>query len=430
MKYKKLLFTFSFLLANLVLFSQQIGNGFAPAAINDFNKELLSGFYQGYNALGEVDGGGWNHLLNLRHSDPGNNHQLQIVSSYAENDKLFFRKFARGLGSNNPVWHEIATRGGNTFNGNQSVNGTFFVSTSSQEGGKLSLVNPSKSSVNGATEWAFYNMTGGYGNSLQFWNYGSGFNEGPKFTILDGGNVGIGTQQPSSKLQINGGITLPVTAGITETSEEGISPIANHRFNYDGKYLNHYGFGFYSYSKSYDPGGINTYMAGYYGVDFFTNDTNRMKILFNGNVGIGTVSPDQKLTVNGTIHSKEVIVDTNIAPDYVFQKYYTGKSELKSDYRMPTLTEIEDFTRKNNHLPNVPSAKEMQENGILVGEMSNVLLQKVEELTLYIIEQQKELERLKKENSTQSKKIEDMERENENFQKLAMRITEIENRLK
>ncbi|WP_163394189.1 hypothetical protein [Flavobacterium limi] len=417
MRFNKILLTLSFLLINTVSFSQQIGSGYA-SSLSNFNIELPSGFYQGLNPNGKVDPNShdWNHLINLRHANPDNNSQLQIASGYAENDRLFFRKFARVLGSNNPDWHEIATRGTNTFNGNQSVNGQLFVSTSSPEGGKLSLVNPSKSSVNGATEWAFYNMTGGYGNSLQFWNYGSGFNEGPKFTILDGGNVGIGTQQPSSKLQINGGITLPVTAGTTETSEEGISPIPNHRFNYDGKYLNHYGFGFYSYSKSFDAGGINTYMAGYYGVDFFTNATNRMKILFNGNVGIGTTTPDQKLTVNGTIHSKEVIVDTSIAPDYVFQKYYTGKSELKSDYRMPTLAEIEDFTRKNNHLPNVPSAKEMQENGILVAEMSNILLQKVEELTLYIIEQQKELERLKK--------------ENDNFKELSVRLTEIESRLK
>jgi hypothetical protein len=141
-----------------------------------------------------------------------------------------------------------------------------------------------------------------------------------------------------------------------------------------------------------------------------------MRILFNGNVGIGTTTPDQKLTVNGTIHSKEVIVDTNIAPDYVFQKYYTGKSELKSDYVMPTLAEVADFTKRNNHLPHVPSAKEMQEKGISVGEMSNILLQKIEELTLYTIEQQKELERLKT--------------ENENYKSLSERLSAIEKELK
>ena len=114
----------------------------------------------------------------------------------------------------------------------------------------------------------------------------------------------------------------------------------------------------------------------------------------NGNVGIGSINPDSKLTVNGTIHSTEVKVTQTVPADYVFQKYYTGKSELKSDYTMPTLAEVESFTKINNHLPNVPSAKEMQQNGVSLGEMSNVLLQKIEELTLYVIEQNKKIEAL------------------------------------
>ena len=147
-----------------------------------------------------------------------------------------------------------------------------------------------------------------------------------------------------------------------------------------------------------------------------TGNTEIMRISTNGNVGIGTISPDEKLTVKGKIHSEEIIVDLSVPADYVFQKYYTGKSELKSDYVMPTLAEIESFTKKNNHLPNVPSAKEIQQNGLSLGAMSNVLLQKVEELTLYAIEQQKELERLKT--------------ENKNYKLLAERVTAIEKELK
>jgi hypothetical protein len=122
-----------------------------------------------------------------------------------------------------------------------------------------------------------------------------------------------------------------------------------------------------------------------------------MRITTNGKVGIGTTNPDEKLTVKGKIHAQEVKVDLQgaCAPDYVFQKYYTGKSDLKSDYTMPTLAEIESFTKKNHHLPNVPSAQEVQQNGVSLGQMSNVLLQKVEELTLYAIEQNKVIEELK-----------------------------------
>ncbi len=118
--------------------------------------------------------------------------------------------------------------------------------------------------------------------------------------------------------------------------------------------------------------------------------------IIEGNVGIGSTRPDQKLTVKGKIHAEEVIVDLLVPADYVFQKYYTGTSELKPDYQMPTLAELEKFTKQNNHLPNLPSAKEIQEKGLQLGEMSNLLLQKIEELTLYVIQQQKEIEALKK----------------------------------
>ena len=89
---------------------------------------------------------------------------------------------------------------------------------------------------------------------------------------------------------------------------------------------------------------------------------------------------------------------------------------MKSDYVMPTLAEIENFTKNNHHLPNIPSAQEIKQNGLSLGEMSNVLLQKVEELTLYVIEQNKELERLKI--------------ENENYKSLAERLSAIEKELK
>lgn len=111
----------------------------------------------------------------------------------------------------------------------------------------------------------------------------------------------------------------------------------------------------------------------------------------NGKVGIGSLNPDKKLTVKGTIHCEEVLVDLNVPADYVFEKYYTGKSALKENYTMPTLDEVEAYTKKNNHLPEMPSAKEIQDNGLQLKEMTNLLLQKVEELTLYTIEQEKRI---------------------------------------
>ncbi|WP_394772916.1 hypothetical protein [Flavobacterium sp.] len=115
------------------------------------------------------------------------------------------------------------------------------------------------------------------------------------------------------------------------------------------------------------------------------NATEIMRVCYNGNVGIGTVIPDSKLSVNGTIHSKEVKVDLAFpAPDYVFT----------SDYNLRSLKEVENYVKENSHLPEIPSAKEFEKNGIKVSEMNMALLKKVEELTLYAIEQQKNTEKL------------------------------------
>jgi hypothetical protein len=105
-----------------------------------------------------------------------------------------------------------------------------------------------------------------------------------------------------------------------------------------------------------------------------------------GNVGVGTISPDSKLAVNGTIHSKEVKVDMIGWPDYVFKK----------EYNLPTLEEVEKHITEKGHLENIPSEKEVLINGINLGEMNIKLLQKIEELTLYAIEQQKNTEKLTK----------------------------------
>jgi len=110
-----------------------------------------------------------------------------------------------------------------------------------------------------------------------------------------------------------------------------------------------------------------------------------MVLTRDGNLGIGTTTPDMKLTVNGSIHSKGILVDLNIAaPDYVFAK----------NYDLKTIEEVELYIKKNSHLPEIPSAKELETNGILLAEMDMSLLKKIEELTLYTIEQEKKIKNL------------------------------------
>ncbi|WP_448105170.1 hypothetical protein [Pedobacter panaciterrae] len=128
-----------------------------------------------------------------------------------------------------------------------------------------------------------------------------------------------------------------------------------------------------------------------------------------GNVGIGTTSPTEKLSVKGKIRAQEIKVESANWPDYVFAK----------DYKLPSLKETEKYIDEKGHLPGIPSAEEVKVNGIDLGEMNAKLLQKIEELTLHLIEKEKK-EKVQQLN---------LELQNDAIKKLTSRLESLERRL-
>ncbi|UTN03047.1 tail fiber protein [Flavobacterium bizetiae] len=310
---KKITTILTILFVTTVSFSQQIGDGLAPG-IDNFNNPLSSGLYSGLNPIGRIPDTShiWSHLFVIRHGNLNNHFQLQIASSYVENERLFFRKLA---GISNPAWVELATRGANSFTGNQIIDGDVVIGTNN---------NVAKLTIQASPD---------------------GFPTPLKAISIKGPNS---PENANSARDISWDFAAAGSASI----------------------------------RSYRGNNYDTYLQ------FLTNPNSasgnvpqtRLHINDDGNIGIGTTNPQNKLDVKGTIHSQEVKVDMEGWSDFVFKK----------EYNLPTLEDVEKHINEKGHLENIPNEEEVLKNGINLGEINAKLLQKIEEMTLYMIDMKKE----------------------------------------
>ena len=224
-----------------------------------------------------------------------------------------------------------------------------------------------------------------------------------RMTINSIGNIGIGTITPNAKLEVQNTSTLGTAPGSNQLLMR-VSSLGGANYYMNNLWIlrdNEPNSGWLS-ARLHDgisidgsfliPGtDTRTWWerSPFRDVQSWGNGNTTHMSLTEGNLGIGTKdTKGYKLAVVGKMISEEVVVKLQASwPDYVFEK----------SYQLLALKDVKAFIEQNKHLPEMPSAEEVQKNGVQLGEMNSLLLKKVEEMTLYLIEQQKQIEILKSE---------------------------------
>ncbi len=206
---------------------------------------------------------------------------------------------------------------------------------------------------------------------LMVFLYGNVYSQSNHFPAS--GNVGVGTTSPDYQFHLSG----PEGGRARFQFSNGRIDVVNYGSG-SSAYSNSSGI-FISGSDALFMGGLNRHLR------FVSNNgiyQERMRITAAGNIGIGTQSPTHLLEVNGTIRAKEVKLEASNWPDYVFA----------ADYQLLSLKETDNYIKAHGHLPGLKSAAEYEAEGVNMLELNQKLLEKVEQLTLYLLQQQEAIE--------------------------------------
>ena len=198
------------------------------------------------------------------------------------------------------------------------------------------------------------------------------------YFAINKGNIGIGTSTPGTTLYVQ-------NASINYASTLTLKNTANHIAARSGLTLENDAGNqtiFYKQASGNSDANDVILYSTLGDTRVYTAGNERLIIKNSGNIGIGTSTPNAKLAVNGNIRAHEIKVETANWPDYVFSKFF----------QLPTLREMETHIKEKGHLLGIPSAEEVKSKGVDLGDMNAKLLQKIEELTLHLIEKEKQME--------------------------------------
>ncbi len=275
--------------------------------------------------------------------------------------------------------------------------------------------------IGGSSNWywrIYRSGSGSFNQSLLFASAGSSSNENIRARLTQWGGLGLGTTSIAGTEYLAVGGNARINGNLDNKGNLYLNNIANQAgllIVFDNTTQNNGADVELKIDTNSGSPKVNWFVKNWAGSYSFNRGMNNgsggttkrelFRIQSNGSI----VVPDGNAIIDGKVVSEEVKVKIVDGPDYVFEK----------DYDLRSLEETETYIKNNKHLPEIPSAKEMEANGVQLGEMNMLLLKKIEELTLYVIEQNKKLlkqDELEKQivqlNSYQTKLLKKLEEQN------------------